>query len=45
MFVALFDKGKLKKNNPMGGERENSICPGVSKGGGASRAITMELIL
>lgn len=21
MFVALFDKGKLKKNKPMGGER------------------------
>ena len=44
MFVALFDKGKLKKNNPMGGERENSICPGVSERGGASRAITMGLI-
>lgn len=44
MFVAPFDKGKLKKNKPMGGERENCICTRDCEGGGASRAITMGLI-
>lgn len=44
MFVVSFDKGKLKKNKFMGGERENCICIRDCEGGGVSRVIIMGLI-